>query len=115
MTDECTSTFPKSEYLMNRNTIVQEKNTHCYHLFHPYVTNGFSHPYHLDESTFIFRGVWSNFLILFSFFDENPVSKQKTPRCDSTISHLGLFCLPMSHKRMPGLYGLIIVLLCGQN
>ena len=21
-------------------------------------------------------------------------------------SHLGLFCLPMSHKKMPGLYGL---------
>ena len=27
----------------------------------PYLTNGFSHRYHLDESTFIFRGVRSDF------------------------------------------------------
>ena len=25
--------------------------------FNPYLTNGFSHHYHLDESTFIFRSV----------------------------------------------------------
>ena len=29
--------------------------------FNPYLTNGFSHHYHLDESTFIFRGVRSDF------------------------------------------------------
>ena len=33
----------------------------------PYLTNGFSHHYHLDESTFIFRGVRSNFEFLFYF------------------------------------------------
>ena len=27
----------------------------------PYLTNGFSHRYHLDESTFIFRGIGSDF------------------------------------------------------
>ena len=29
--------------------------------FNPYLTNGFSHYYQLDESTFIFRGVRSDF------------------------------------------------------
>ena len=29
--------------------------------FNPYLTNGFSHHYHLDKSTFIFRGVRSDF------------------------------------------------------
>ena len=33
----------------------------------PYLTNGFSHHYQLEESTFIFRGVSSDFLILFNF------------------------------------------------
>ena len=31
----------------------------CY--FNPYLTNGFSHHYQLDESTFIFRNVRSDF------------------------------------------------------
>ena len=29
--------------------------------FNPYLTNGFSHHYHLGESTFIFRGIRSDF------------------------------------------------------
>ena len=29
--------------------------------FNPYLTNGFSHYYHLGESTFIIRGVRSDF------------------------------------------------------
>ena len=29
--------------------------------FNPYLTNGFPHHYHLDESTFILRGVRSDF------------------------------------------------------
>ena len=35
--------------------------------FNPLVTNGLSHPYHLDESTFILRGVRSIFFS-FSFY-----------------------------------------------
>ena len=35
--------------------------------FNPLMTNGFSHPYHLDESTFIFRGIRSIFSFLFHF------------------------------------------------
>ena len=33
----------------------------------PLVTNGLSHPYQLDESTFNFRGIRSNFSLLFHF------------------------------------------------
>ena len=40
-------------------------------VFNPYLTNGFSHHYQLDESTFIFRGVRSDFLILFNFSMKN--------------------------------------------
>ena len=45
-----------------------------------YVTNGLSNPYHLDESTLIFRAVKDIFFIFISFFDEIPVSKQHSPR-----------------------------------
>ena len=33
----------------------------------PLLMNGISHRYHLDESTFIFRGIRSNFLFVFHF------------------------------------------------
>ena len=44
----------------------------CFTLFimscvNPYLTNGFSHHYKLDESTFIFRGVRNYFYFLFHF------------------------------------------------
>ena len=56
--------------------------------------NAISHPYHLDEPTFIF-------FVFISFFYENHVSKQNSPRWDTVFaaSHLGPFCLPMSHKK----------------
>ena len=73
------------------------------------MTNGFSHPYHLGESTFIFRGVRSDLELLFHFsmkiLQANRIAPDGTPH--SAASHLGLFDLPMSHKRMPGLYELI--------
>ena len=69
--------------------------------FNPYLTNGFSHCYHLDESTFVFRGIRSDFYILFyfsmKFLCANRIAPDGTPR--SAASHLGLFCWPMSHKR----------------
>ena len=36
-----------------------------------------------------------------SFFDENNLSKQNTPRWDAAFcgAPSGLFCLPMSHKK----------------
>ena len=64
----------------------------------PYLTNGFSHYYHLGESTFIFRGVRCDFKFLshFSvkFLKANRIAPDGTPR--SAASHLGLNCLPMS-------------------
>ena len=69
--------------------------------FNPYLTNGFSHHYQLDESIFIFRGVRSDFQILFNFsmkiLQVNRIAPDGTPH--SAASHLGLFRLPMSHKR----------------
>ena len=67
----------------------------------PYLTNGFSHHYHLDVSIFIFRGVRSDFYFLshfsMKFLSANRIAPDGKPR--SAASHLGLFCLPMSHKR----------------
>ena len=65
------------------------------------MTNGFSHSYHLDESTFFYRGVSSNLSFLFHFSMKikiaNGIAPDGTPRF--AASHLGLFCLPMSHKK----------------
>ena len=68
----------------------------------PYLTNGFAHHYQLDESTFIFRGVRSDFQFLSHFSMKklllaNRIAPDGMPR--SAASHLGLFCLPMSNKK----------------
>ena len=67
----------------------------------PLVTNGISHPYHLDKSNFVFRGFSSNFSFLFHFSMKIKIADRITP--DGTPrfagSHLGLFRLPMSHKK----------------
>ena len=67
----------------------------------PLVTNGISHPYHLDESIFIFRDIRSIFSFLFHFsmkiISANRIAPDGMPRF--AVSHLGLFCLPMSHKK----------------
>ena len=55
----------------------------------------------MGESTFIFRGVRSDFLNLFNvsmkIFLANRIAPDGTPR--SAASHLVLFCLPLFHKR----------------
>ena len=53
----------------------------------------------------------SIFLYHFSmkFMSGNRIVPDRTP--PFAASHLGLFCLPMSHKRTPGLYGLIDITL----
>ena len=68
----------------------------------PYLTNGFSHYCHLGESIINFSGVWSEFdFFLFHFslkiLQANRIAPDGTPRF--AASHLGLCCLPMSHKR----------------
>ena len=69
--------------------------------FNPYLTNGFSHHYQLDEFTFIFRGVRSDYYFLshfsMKFLCANRIAPDGTPR--TAASHLGLCCLPISHKR----------------
>ena len=78
-------------------------------IFNPYVMNGLYYPDHLDESTFILRGIRRIFL----FFNENSVSKQNSPRwvaafCCITSGAILLADVPI--KRMPGLYGLMYTL-----
>ena len=43
-----------------------------------FLMNGFSHLYHLGESTFIFRDIRSDFLNFIQFFDEYSPSKMLT-------------------------------------
>ena len=75
----------------------------CTYQFHlnPYLTNGIAHHYHLDKSTFILRdiGCVLNFLFDLSmeFLKANRKAPDGTPR--SVASHLGLYCLSMSHKK----------------
>ena len=68
--------------------------------FNPLVTNGLYYPYQLDESTFIFRGIKSNFSFLYQFLLKIKIAKRIAQ--DGTMrfatSYLGLFCLPMFHK-----------------
>ena len=56
--------------------------------------------YHLDESIFILRDVMSIFSLSFhfsmKFVKANRIASNGTPHFSA---HLGLFCLPMSHKR----------------
>ena len=75
----------------------------------PYLTNGFAHPYHLGDPTSIL-GASGLILIFTSFFDENPFSKRIAPdgAPRSAASQLGLYFLPMSHKKTPGLNGLLL-------
>ena len=81
------------------------------HLIIPLVTNGLSHPYPLDESIFIFRGFRSKFSFLFHFsmkiMSANRIAPDGTPHF--AVTHLGLICLSMSHKKDTGLYGLRLI------
>ena len=52
--------------------------------FNTYVTNQLSHPYRLDEFIFIFCGIRSCIILSF-IFDENGVSKRKSPRWDAAF------------------------------
>ena len=65
------------------------------------MTNGLSHPYHLGEYTFVYRDIKSIFSFLFHFSMKiilaNRIAPDGTPRF--VASHLGLFYLPMSHKK----------------
>ena len=49
-------------HVLHDARLLEEKS-----MFNPFVTRGPSHPYHLDESIFIFRGIGSNILYFFIF------------------------------------------------
>ena len=74
-------------------------------VFNPLVTNGFSHLYTLDDPIFSFRGIRSNFLILFHFLmkimSANRIAPDGMPRF---VWGFSVCVFPI--KRMPGLYGL---------
>ena len=61
--------------------------------FNSYVAIGVSHPDHLDGFSLVYKDIGSDFPFLISFFDEIPLSKQHSPRCD-----LELYCLHMSQE-----------------
>ena len=67
----CTSEFHEIS-LGTKNWALPNTSSGCgtgkrlQNYINPLVTNGFSHPYHLDESTFILRGI-SDFSFLFLF------------------------------------------------
>ena len=56
-------TFPTADTTLEsikETTLLLETQSPTGRHFNPYLTNGFSHHYQLDESTFIFRGVGSD-------------------------------------------------------
>ena len=78
--------------------------------FNPYLTNGFSHHYLLGESTFIFRGVRSDFYFFYrsdfsmKFLCANRIAPDGMPRF--AASHLGYTVCLCPTIRTPGLYEL---------
>ena len=56
---------------------------------------GITHCYHSDESTFIL-GASDVILNFYSLLQASRIATDETPH--SAASHLGLYCLPMSHK-----------------
>ena len=64
----------------------------------PYLTNGFFHHYQLDESTFIFRGVRSDFYFFLSdFCDEISLGKQNSPRWDAAFCGITSAAMPFAY------------------
>ena len=77
----------------------------------PHVTNGLSHPYHLDEPTFILGTSGVFFFIYISFIHKIHVSKHKNPHMGRPVSqrHIwgySVYLCPI--KRTPGLYELMM-------
>ena len=68
-------------------------NIKCLYI-NPFKPNEISHSYRLDQSISVLRVVWSYLSFLFN------KNKIKHSVCKhSAASDLGLYCLPMSHKK----------------
>ena len=64
------------------------------------MTNELAHRYQLDASSVIFRGSRSDSIFFIPFFNKislSSIAPDGTPHF--AASHLGLYCLPMSHKK----------------
>ena len=65
------------------------------------MTNGLSHRYHLGEYPLIIKGFRSNFKLSYKFLMNillaNRIAPDGTPHYAG--SYLGLYCLPMSHRK----------------
>ena len=61
------------------------------------MTNGISHSYHLDESTFNLRETGCIFSFLLHFSMKIELANRIAP--DGRPPHLGLFCLHLSHEK----------------
>ena len=83
---------------VNANTVESDR-------INPFISGELFHSCKLDESVYLFRGVWFNLFICFNHVFKskeknthmshaNGVGPDKTPR--SALSDLGLYCLPMS-------------------
>ena len=63
----------------------------------------------MGESTFIFRGIRSEFQFSYNFLMKILANRIATDgTLHSAASHLWLYCLPMSHKRTQGLNELML-------
>ena len=52
----------------------------------PYLPNGFSHHYQLGESTFVFRGVRSDFYFSMKFLCANGIAPDGTPHSSCGVA-----------------------------
>ena len=78
MTKDTDCTAPKKE----KSLLILPS---CGVFLNPCRMHGLAHHYHLGESTFIFRGIRSDFLFFISFFDEIPLSKQNSPKWEAAF------------------------------
>ena len=70
------------------------------------MTNGLFNPYHLEEPTFILGASGIIFHFFLFHLSVKLMSANKIAPFFAA-SDLELFCLPMSHKKTPSLYGLM--------
>ena len=68
-----------------------------YTQINPYLTNGFSHHYYLEESTFIFRGVRSDFHFLSHFSMKFLCANKIAPRWDAAFCGVISGAMPFAY------------------
>ena len=86
---------------ISREQVANRLQSRCKQGLNQLVTNRHSHSYHLDELTFIFRGIKGIFSFSFHFSKKimlaNRIALDGTPLF--VASHLKLISLPMFYKK----------------